>query len=65
MGKWIRQQRTVLRELDREREVRKADDYYPVMVDRGMLRAAFVEQMGYDNEWLFDEVEEMDPSGDE
>lgn len=65
VGRWLRQHRTALLELNREQEVRKADDYQPVFVDRGMLREAFVDQMGYDNEWLFDDVEEPFPSGEE
>lgn len=62
---FLRLQRTKLRELDRERRVRKESDYYSVQVDRGMLRETFVDQMGYDNEWLFEDVEELDCSGDE
>jgi len=65
VSKWLKHERTKLQELDRERAARKATDYYPVRVDRGMLREAFLVQLGYDNEWLFDDVEEPHPSGEE
>lgn len=65
LGKWLRQQRTKLKELDRERRVRKEKDYFAVSVDRSLLRDTFVDQLGYHNEWLFDDVEELDLSGDE
>lgn len=56
---------TRMQELDRETRVRKEPDYFPVMIDRGMLRTAFVEQLGYDNEWLFDDVGEPRNAEDE
>lgn len=65
LQRWLRQQRTKLRELSRERDIRQASDYYPVMVDRGMLRQAFETQIGYENEWLFDDAAEFDIPSDE
>lgn len=42
-------------ELQREIESRESADYFIVEVDRGRLRQSFTEQVGFDNEWLFDE----------
>ena len=46
---------TRMQEIDQELKARTADDYFIIAVDRGMLRSSFLEQVGYDNEWLFEE----------
>lgn len=56
---------TQMTELDQEIKARNAPDYYIVRVDRGMLRAAFLEQVGYDNEWLFEDVPGRGPRVEE
>ena len=56
-------------EVKKEIEYRGDSSYTVVHVDRGMLRESFIEQLGYDNKWLFateDELfEEEDETGTE
>jgi hypothetical protein len=63
---------TRIEEIKRE-IVQRADPTYTVVhVDRGMLRNSFIEQIGYDNKWLFasddeifeDYIGDDDPEGD-
>ena len=46
-------------EVKKEIEYRADPAYTVVHVDRGMLRASFVSQLGYDNRWLFATEEEI------
>lgn len=46
-----------MREAEAELKARDASDYFAVRVDRGMLREAFLRSVGYDNDFLFEEVE--------
>ena len=48
-----------IEELKKEIEHRGNPTYTVVHVDRGMLRDKFVDQMGYDNKWLFATDEEL------
>jgi hypothetical protein len=48
-----------IEELQKEMEHRKDTTYTVVHVDRGMLRGSFVEQIGYDNKWLFASDDEI------
>jgi len=48
-----------IEEVKKEMEYRADPAYTIVHVDRGMLRGAFVDQLGYDNKWLFATEEEM------
>ncbi len=50
----VAQNTTKIAEISKELEFRDSPDYILVNVDRGMLRQAFIEQVGHDNEWLFD-----------
>ncbi len=50
-----------MREAESELKSREAEDYYSVKVDRGMLRSAYSDQIGYDNDFLFEEVEFLPP----
>ena len=46
-------------EVKKEIEHRSDPSYSVVHVDRGMLRSSFTEQIGYDNQWLFANDEEL------
>jgi len=46
-------------EVKKEIEYRADPAYTVVHVDRGMLRASFIEQLEYDNKWLFATEEEI------
>jgi len=46
-------------ELKKEIHQRSDPTYTVVHVDRGMLRTSFLDQMGYDNKWLFATDEEI------
>ena len=46
-------------EVKKEIEYRANPAYTVVHVDRGMLRSSFIEQLGYDNKWLFATEEEI------
>lgn len=48
-----------IEELKKEIEYRGDPAYTVVHVDRGMLRASFIDQLGYDNKWLFATEEEL------
>lgn len=50
-----------MREAEAEVKARESSDYFAVKVDRGMLRDSFEEQIGYDNEFLFEEIEFIAP----
>lgn len=50
-----------MRETEAEIKARSESDYFSVKVDRGMLRTAYLEQVGYDNDFLFEEVEFLPP----
>lgn len=57
-----------IEELAKEIEHRNDTSYTVVRMDRGMLRNSFVEQVGYDNKWLFasdDEIFEDYYEGDD
>ena len=57
-----------IEELGKEIEHRNDSTYTVVRMDRGMLRSSFIEQVGYDNKWLFasdDEIFEDYYEGDE
>lgn len=48
-----------IEEVKKEIEYRNDPDYTIVHVDRATLRESFVEQLGYDNKWLFATEEEI------
>lgn len=48
-----------IEEIKKEIENRSNPEYTIVRVDRGMLRTSFIEQVGYDNKWLFATDDEL------
>lgn len=50
---------TRMEEVKREISQRGDSSYTVVRVDRGMLRSSFIDQLGYDNKWLFASDEEI------
>lgn len=48
-----------IEELRKELDHRSSSSYTVVRVDRGMLRSSFLNQIGYDNKWLFATDEEL------
>lgn len=48
-----------LEEINKEIEHRNDSNYTVVRVDRGMLRSSFINQVGYDNKWLFASDDEI------
>jgi len=48
-----------IEEIQKEIEHRNDTSYTVVRMDRGMLRSSFVEQVGYDNKWLFASDDEI------
>lgn len=48
-----------IEELKKEISYRSNPAYTVVRVDRGMLRTSFLEQVGYDNKWLFATDDEL------
>ena len=50
-----------MREVEAEVKAREDAEYFAVRVDRGMLRSTYTDQIGYDNDFLFEEVEFFPP----
>jgi len=50
---------TRIEEVNKEIEHRSDQTYTVVHVDRGMLRTSFIDQIGYDNQWLFASEDEL------